>query len=92
MEPINITENLRINDFDDMQYTIERRSIRKKDGAEIWSPLDYCRSIKSLMRIAHQRLGDVSADAARMGAEKVFDDHLRASIEALPGKLPSETQ
>ncbi len=92
MEPIKLTGDLRIRDYDKLQYTIESRGVNKA-GEDVWKPLDYVRSTKSLARLARRRVADSFASMARAKAEKSFDEQgLGELIQNLPGKIPSETK
>ena len=51
MEPMQITPTLRINDFDDNQYTVERMHTvlkGKEAGAVKWVPIAYCGNVNSI--------------------------------------------
>lgn len=90
MEPIKLTENLRINDFDASQYTIERRNVAvtgKNAGQETWSPIAFCSQVKHLAENARERVGDEFAAMARKKAEESFDAQgIGELLSALPKK------
>lgn len=87
--PITLTATLRINDYDRLQYTIERKSPspNKKTGEDVWVVLDYVTSGKSLATIARRRVADHYAREARKHAEETFDQKgLGELISSLPLK------
>jgi hypothetical protein len=93
MEPIKLTNDLRVSDYDAQQYVIERRTVvenskePENNGKIVWSPIAYCGSVKSLPRIALQRVSDEYARDARDAAEIEFDAMgLGAVLAALPPK------
>ena len=90
MEPIKLCENLRINDYDAHQYTIERYTeveTGKNAGKGTWTPIAYCGSVKHLVDNARERVGDEFAAMARKRAEATFDEMgLGELISALPKK------
>ena len=93
MEPIKLTETLRVNDYDAQQYTIEVRTVvetsKKPEniGKVIWTPIAYCGSVKHLADRARERVGDEFAKMARKKAEEKFDEMgLGELLAALPPK------
>jgi len=89
-KPIELLPDLRIRDCDSLQYVIERRGVNKA-GKDVWKPLDYVRSLKSLAKISRRRVGDHYAGLARNRAENIFKEKgLEDLIMALPAKLPGE--
>lgn len=91
--PITLTATLRINDYDNQQYTIERKnpSPNKETGFDVWVPVDYVRSVKHLATIARRRVADHYAGEARKKAEEIFDQKgLGELISSLPLKGTSK--
>lgn len=90
MEPIKLTENLRVNDFDALQYTIERYmevTEGKNAGKGTWTPIAYCREVKHLADNAKERVGDYYAAMGRKSADAKFDEMgIGELLSALPDK------
>ena len=93
MEPIKLTETLRVNDYDAQQYTIEQRTIvgnskkPENNGKPVWTPIAYCGSVKTLSAIARRIVGAEAATGARKAAELAFDQSgLGNELAALPAK------
>lgn len=92
MQPIKLTPTLRVNDFDDHQYTIERLVTYTKGeraGASVWMPVAYCGSVKGLADIAKRTMGDDAAtDARRLVGLNFNDSELSLILSQLPPKRP----
>ena len=94
MNVLQISDTLRINDFDEKQYTIERKHVvaKGKDaGAVKWVPQSYCGSVKALPTLLKRIIiGDATMEAstkARAKAEALFDaSGIEQQILALPEK------
>lgn len=86
MEPIKLTEGLRVVDYDASQYAIEKKFISEK-GVITWKPIDYIMMVKHLATVAKKRIGEEAADKARTRAEEGFDaSPLPKLLSNLPAK------
>ena len=72
---IIISDNLRVVDYDDKQYAIERRSVvqtGENAGDVRWAPFCYCGSVSALPELVRRNwVGDV-VTAARDAANAEF--------------------
>lgn len=89
MQPLKLTESLRVRDADESQYVIERRNIHATTGAETWIILAYCREVKNLAANALERVEDEYAARARKEAGLYFAG---AGFGAILSELPPKTK
>lgn len=72
---IEITPAIRINDYDDRQYTIEILRITaegKNKGAENWAVVAYCATVKGLITSLQRILVGKAQEVAKLEAEEKF--------------------
>ena len=88
---IQITDDLRVRDYDLNQYVIETRSIVQKGktaGNEIWKVEAYIGSVKSIENHLKRVFERPFVEAARDSAKDLWKD---MGISALIKDLPSKT-
>lgn len=87
---IELSENLRVTDYDANQYTIERKIIVETGdnaGKILWTPVAYCGSVKTLPDVARRVwVGDMVAEAHRAGNAAFDASGLPDLLAALPPK------
>lgn len=87
-EIINITDKLRVRDYDRAQYVLEHLTEPKKEGVEpAWKVIGYLPTPKSVHDAVRRELGTIEADIARSKAHESFDnDALSQTLLNLPEK------
>ena len=87
---MQITPTLRINDFDDNQYTVERMHTvlkGKEAGAVKWVPIAYCGNVNSIPKIVERHIvGDAVAEARQKAEFEFFEAGHTQRILKLPEK------
>jgi hypothetical protein len=86
---VQVTESLRVRDYDAHQYVVERRTQtpNKKTGEYGWGIISYCGGPKSASVVVMRELGMLAADAARKQSDEAYlMGSTGAEIEALPEK------
>lgn len=90
MEPIYASQTLRIRDYDDNQYVVERMSIKATGpdtGASVWTIVGYCGSPKTALSLLITSFVGESARKARNEARLYFEAlDISDKILALPKK------
>jgi len=87
MEPIYLAFDMRLVDYDRVQYAIEHMTVNKKTGKEVWTAGSFYISPKQAASGARRRFADREASIARSEAEDRFDaSTLKEQILALPEK------
>tara|TARA_B110000046_G_C13015655_1_gene408568 strand:- start:1026 stop:1286 length:261 start_codon:yes stop_codon:yes gene_type:complete len=83
---IQINEDMRVFDFDKLQYTIQTRNLAK--GEDRWVNVSYCTTAKSVADAVAEKLRSQEARKARLKITAEFDvSDAKAEIMKLPKKV-----
>ena len=86
MEPIKLSEDLRVNDYDANQYTVEARTVAqggKSAGKVTWAPIAYVGGVKSLPDVARRVYVDHFTAIARKLATATAREHAGEAFDAM---------